>query len=92
MGPVTGRGAHYWHICSANNCQIRDRASLVLWRAEAPSLSRPLKPSAVRRPALFRLLRLLGSFAFFDDFLLRLARHFFVVAEGFHVHAPSAGQ
>ena len=46
--------------------------------------------SAVHRRALFRLLRLLGSFAFFDDLLLRFARHFFVVAEGFRVHAPSA--
>jgi hypothetical protein len=41
---------------------------------------------------LFRLLRLFGSFAFFDDLLLRLARHFFVVAEGFRVHAPAAGE
>jgi hypothetical protein len=34
-------------------------------------------------------LRLLGSLAFFDDLLLRLARHFFVVAEGFRVHAST---
>ena len=34
-----------------------------------------------RHIASLRLLRLLGSLAFLDDLLLRLARHFFVVAE-----------
>ena len=41
---------------------------------------------------LLRLLRLLGALAFLDDLLLRLARHFFVMAEGLRMHAPPAGQ